>query len=91
MHIEFTATLSVITFYLLSISFQELGLKLRPLEILARYDIMGWSPCTIALHCSEMASLSDGTSGQSKNLKKVSKLLARASQITYFILVLIYR
>ena len=46
---------------------------------------------TIAFHCSEMASLSDGTSGQSKNLKKVSKLLARASQITYFILVLIYR
>ena len=38
-----------------------------------------------------MASLSDGTSGQSKNLKKVSKLLPRASQITYYILVLIYR
>ena len=37
-----------------------------------------------------MASLSDVTSGQSKNLKKVSKLLERASQITYFILVLIY-
>ena len=46
---------------------------------------------TIAFHCSEMASLSDGNSGQSKNLKKVSKLLARASQLTYFVLVLIYR
>ena len=46
---------------------------------------------TIAFHCSEMASLSDGTSGEYKNLKKVSKLMARASQITYFILVLIHR
>ena len=38
-----------------------------------------------------MASLSDWTLGQSKNLKKESKLLKRAFQITYFILILIYR
>ena len=46
---------------------------------------------TIAFHCSEMASISDWTSGQSKNLKKESKFLTRAFQITYFILILIYR
>jgi hypothetical protein len=46
---------------------------------------------TIAFHCSEMASLSNWTSGQSKHLKKESKLLTRAFQITYFILILIYR
>ena len=46
---------------------------------------------TIAFHCSEMASLSYWTSGQSKNLKKESKLLTRAFQITFFILILIYR
>ena len=46
---------------------------------------------TIAFHCSKMASLSDWTSGQSKNLKKESKLSTRAFQITYFILILIYR
>ena len=44
MHIEFTATLSVIIYYIfVSIYFQELGLKLRPFEILARYDIIEWS------------------------------------------------
>ena len=44
---------------------------------------------TVIQHCSEMASLSDLTSGQSKNLKKESKLLTRAFQITYFILILV--
>ena len=56
--------------------------------------VFGISVCTNANsafectqhNCSEMASLSDVTSGQSKNLKKVSKLLERALQITYFIL-----
>ena len=50
-----------------------------------------WGKCTIAFHCSGMASISDGTSGQSKILKKGSKLLTRAFQIIYFILSLIYR
>ena len=38
-----------------------------------------------------MASRSDWTSGQSKTLKKESKLLTRAFQITYFILIWVYR
>ena len=50
-----------------------------------------WLVHTIVFHCSEMAPLSDRTSVQSKNLKKYSKLLTRAFQITYFILILIYR
>ena len=45
----------------------------------------------IAFHCSEIASLSDGNSGQAKNLKKEAKLLTRAFQITYFTLILTYR
>ena len=59
--------------------------------ILFQIRIFNYVPHTKAFHCSEMASLSDGTSGQSKNHKKVSKFLAKASQITYFILVWIYR
>ena len=42
-----------------------------------------WLVHTIVFHCSEMAPLSDRTSVQSKNLKKYSKLLTRAFQITY--------
>ena len=56
------------------------------------YKILNCSAeLTIAFHCSEIASLSDWTSRQSKNLKKESKLLTRAFQITYFILILVYR
>ena len=46
---------------------------------------------TLASHCSEMALLSDWTSGQSTNRKKESKLLSNAFQIIYFILILIDR
>ena len=37
--------------------------------------------CTIAFHCSKMASLSDWTSGQYTNLKKESKQLQRKPQL----------
>ena len=42
--------------------------------------------CTIAFHCSDMASLPDSP----KTLKE-SKLLTKAFQITYYIQILIYR
>ena len=65
-------------------SFQDIG------NLISK-DIKEYFQITIAFHCSEMASLSDWTPGQSNNLKKHSKLLIRAFQITYFIPVLIYR
>ena len=63
------------------------------MDILAHemFDILEILSHTIAFHYSERASLSDWTSGQSKTLKKESKLLTRAFQITYFILILICR
>ena len=68
------------------------GLKSSILAIFQKSaDWLDWTWGTIAFHCSEMASLSNWTSGQSKNLKKESKLLTRAFQITYFILILINR
>ena len=70
-----------------------LNIKLVLITVFQRIEFAPFSNewPTIAFHYSEIPSFSDWTSGQSKNLKKESKILTRAFQITYFILIWVYR